>query len=69
MLISANDLHILHLTHCLWKGVLSTAMTASAGYTAMLHAGQRGADGGVQPILCNALQCVLCVMHQYLVLI
>ena len=42
----------LHLTQTLWKGVLSTAITDSAGKTEVLQAGQRGAAGGaVQPIL------------------
>ena len=52
MLLELRGLaQVLHLTHCLWKGVRSTAMQASAGKTLVLQAGQRGAAGGVQPIL------------------
>ena len=39
---SATLPHCLHLTHARWKGVLSTAMKASAGYTERLHAGHWG---------------------------
>ena len=35
-------LHLTHFTHCLWYGLRSDAINASAGYTGILQTGHLG---------------------------